>query len=313
MTDLVPPPDPGVYRDVPMSRYHEWDAASNSQLSRLMKSPAHLRAYREDEYDESPAMRLGRVIHKAVLEPAEFEDGYVVLGQCEATKGDGERCTNSASILTEQGQFCGVQGHADGEPDEETEVISESDRRTALNIRQSIQETTAAKSVLSGEGDVEVCAVWEDDETGVMCKARADRITSDLPGGALVDLKTTRDASIDSFHKDLFNYSYYLQANFYLRGFRSLGYDIEHFLIVAVEKEPPYAVGPPYRLFDHESDLINGLVDQLLDTYGRCVRTDEWPGYPDHVEDIGLPSWADRKIEGIRNHLTHLREEVDHE
>ena len=72
-------PKPGVYRDVPPDEYHRWEAASNSALGHLMKTPAHMKTYMAADYKETDALLLGRAIHAAVLEPERFEEEYGVF------------------------------------------------------------------------------------------------------------------------------------------------------------------------------------------------------------------------------------------
>lgn len=311
MTDYKEPPEPGVYSDVPMDEYHQWDAASNSQLSRLMKSPAHLKAYREDEFEETKAMRLGRMIHMAVLEPEQFAENYIVLGDCEAKTNSGKPCSYSASVAREDGQYCGTHDPLDGEEpaDDAPEAVKESEFETALEIAKSVDERQAASSMLEGSGDIELTVVWDDPETGVRCKARYDRYSPDVPGGAIVDLKTARDAEPDQFRKQIFDHGYHRQAAMYLRGASALDYSIDNFVIIAAEKSSPYAVAT-YRLSDVVTDDVDDQLSQLLNLYQTCKENDLWPGYPDKVQDITIPSWAWDKVESQRNRIHHLKEGV---
>ena len=304
---LIEPPEQGVYPDVPMDTYHRWDAASSSQLNKLSKSPAHLRAYRDEEYEETEALSLGRIIHKAVLEPELFEEQFTVLGQCEATKGDGERCSYSAKYVTpDHEHLCGTHGSED-QQDESVKTVKEDHMETARGIIDSIEQSDSAKAMLRGAGESEYSYTWVDPKTGVKCKARMDRYSPEVPGGAIVDLKTTRDASPDRFRKDIFNYTYYLQAALYLRGAQALDRDLDHFVIVAVEKKPPYGV-QVYRISDALTKEVKGQLNDLLYLYSACMENDEWPGYPDEIRDISVPSWAHDKIEDQRNEIVnHIR------
>lgn len=306
-TDLIEPPEPGVYVDVPMDEYHRWDAASNTQLGKLNKSPKHLKAYREDEFEETSSMKLGRMIHMAVLEPDLFEETYVVLGDCEDSTKSGKPCTNSAKGVYNGDHKCGIHG-SESELDE-VENVKESHHETAMEIQESIEDSTAAMSLLSGEGANELSGVWEDDATGVTCRFRADRHSQEVPGGAIIDLKTCGDASRESFRKDIFRYGYHRQGELYLRGARALDVPAEDFIIIAAEKSPPYAVAT-YRVTDLIDERIQGHVTELLQLYQKCQEEDHWPGYPDRLRDISIPSWGWDAIETQRNDIQRLKEAV---
>jgi hypothetical protein len=62
-------------------------------------------------------------------------------------------------------------------------------------------------------------------------------------------------------------------------------------VIVAAEKEPPYAVAA-YRLTEGATDAGMDQLRPLLQLYRRCQASGEWPAYPDTVQDISLPDWA---------------------
>lgn len=305
----IEPPEPGIYKDTPMREYHAWDAASNSRLSRLMRSPAHLRTYIEDDYTESKAQRIGRMIHMAVLEPELFEENYTVLGDCEAIKkSDNKPCTNSARVERDGEQYCGT--HDPGGPDPDTEFVSEDELETAERIRERVREKESCQKLLAGAGDVEVSVVWEDPETGVTCKARWDRYAP--AASCIVDLKTTKNAEFYSFRKDIFRYGYHRQAHFYLRGALALDYDVSGFGIIAAEKEPPYGVAP-YTLPEtvvHEDD-IEDQVNRLLRLYAKCTEADHWPDYPDRVADISIPSWGWKQIERQNSEIARMTDWIE--
>jgi exodeoxyribonuclease VIII len=107
----------------------------------------------------------------------------------------------------------------------------------------------------------------------------------------LADLKTTRDASPRGFGSAIANYGYAIQAAHYIAGCRSVGHEIENFVFLAVEKEPPYAVGcyvlTPDVLASAETKRL-----ALLDLLATCRATNRWPAYSDRIETISLPAWA---------------------
>jgi len=105
-----------------------------------------------------------------------------------------------------------------------------------------------------------------------------------------VDLKSTQDAS-EHFAKSCANYGYHRQAAMYLDGLRTLGLDAEHFIFVAAEKAPPYAVGV-YELDYDAIERGRDLYRADLELLARCMERDEWPAYSPELVTLSLPRWA---------------------
>ena len=60
----------GIHLDVPEADYHKLEYASSSTLGKLIRSPAHLIASREqDDSGRSDAFKLGSAAHSIILEP----------------------------------------------------------------------------------------------------------------------------------------------------------------------------------------------------------------------------------------------------
>ena len=268
-------PDPGVYPGIPPDTYHAWDAASNSSMSKLFRSPAHLKSYLEEGQKETPALFLGMAIHAAVLEPDRFGDDYGVM------PADLKRTTKEGKAAW----FELTEKHGDGN------VLKAKDHEICMRIRDSVYGKKTAAALLKGTGEVELSLTWRDKETGVLCKSRWDRHSPDMAGGAIVDLKTTQDAEKRSFEKSIFNFGYHRQGAMYTMGAKALAMPVQHFSIIAVEKTPPYECAV-YRLTEGTLEAGDDQIRALLRRYAECLMTDEFPGYPDEVQDITVPDWA---------------------
>lgn len=304
MTKPLPVPSPGVYPDVAPAIYHAWDAASHSRLSQLRRTPAHLRAYLEGELKETPALLLGRAIHTAVLEPDDFAGRYTLGEQCAAIVGTGERkgkrCSNDGLLLHKRiGWVCGVHGKDESAVSAPPgTVITVDQHQTCVGVRDSIYRHAAARGLVTGSGQAELSITWKDASSGADVKARLDRYSPDLPGGAIVDLKTCEDASEDAFMRSIFKFGYYRQGPLYLDGAHARRLPIRHFVFIAVEKRPPYAVAT-YRLLDSVLKVGREHYQPLLVRWAELQQTprEQWPGYPHGVRDIGLPDYAFKLID----------------
>lgn len=296
---VVPAPAPGIYPSTPMPLYHAWDAASNSRLSRIRQSPAHLKAYMDAPPEDTVALMMGRAIHTAILEPDDFDARFCIAEQCTAITKDGKgpRCNNSGILFdADRGWLCGVHAKGMAPIDNGRIVLKPEYYDICLNVRDNVYKHAAASRLLRGEGDVELSCVWKDSASDVTCKARWDRHSPLIAGGAIVDIKSTVDASRNAFERAIFSHGYHRQGALYLDSADALGIPTKHFVIIAVEKEPPYALAV-YRLTEGAIDAGREQLQPLLQRYATCLALDEWPGYPEIVDDIALPAYAWQQIE----------------
>lgn len=149
----------------------------------------------------------------------------------------------------------------------------------------------------------------------------------------VVDLKTTDDASLEGFSKSIANWRYDVQHPYYLDGLREAirqsggqipeqavigaaelsAYWIDqetgvlcrcrpdfwrgepkHFIFIAVEKKPPYAVGV-YKLDEESVELGRAVYRSDLRRYAECKANDNWPGYGEKIQTISVPGWHANK------------------
>lgn len=65
------------------AEYHQHPAVSKSDLDLIQRSPAYYKYCKEHEKSQTPAMLLGSVVHKLVLEPEEFDAEFAVAPVCD--------------------------------------------------------------------------------------------------------------------------------------------------------------------------------------------------------------------------------------
>lgn len=276
----------GAFTGVPAEIYHRLDAISASGLTLLQRSPAHYRHRLDNPEPSTPAQLIGECVHLAVLEPILFETRVVSTPHSSRT--------NAYKALREE---CEADGRL---------LLSQDDHDTVRRVRDAVLSHPAAAPVLARSGAYrELTILFEHDDvdraTGVvrsthLAKARLDLV--DLEGGHLVDLKTTRDASKEEFERAVYSYGYFRQLAFYRCALSTL-FDVEEerqaldlsCVIVAAEREPPYAVAV-YELDELALSVGWRQCEALLARYARCVREDRWPGYGDDVQALTLPTWA---------------------
>lgn len=271
---------PGIY-DLPFEDYLKADGCSQSMLKILGQSPAHLRAYLDGEKKETTtAMKLGTVIHSAILQPDLLLDSIHLRPEtCKTAKG----CIVPWDLKTNDAQAW-MDSHKD------KPVVSSSELETVYAIAESARSHPAAKMALFTKGKAEQSLFATDPETGALMKCRADW----LSGEACVDLKTTEDASPLGFAKSISSYQYDVQAAVTLDICEQLSLGKKYFIFIAVEKVPPFATAV-YQLDEASIEKGRMKYRYWLAQYCECVRTGEWPGYPTTIEVIKLSDWAMRR------------------
>ena len=133
---------------------------------------------------------------------------------------------------------------------------------------------------------VEHSIYFTHEKTGIQCKARPDA----WAGALVIDLKTSASANHRDFQKSVFKYGYDIQAAIIKMGLASINTSLEKFVFLAVEKEPPYAIGI-YVLDEEVIDYATNKLGNLLLKYSECLQENKWPCYP--LQSILLPKWVD--------------------
>jgi exodeoxyribonuclease VIII len=136
----------------------------------------------------------------------------------------------------------------------------------------------------------ELSALWTDERTGQLCKARWD--APDADAGVIADLKSCDDASPSGFRRSLGRWAYHRQNAFYMDGAAAVAPgSFDTFVFIAVEKRPPYGVAM-YRLPASAVQAGRDEYEPLLQRYAECVRDNHWPSYPAEVLDLDIPAYA---------------------
>jgi hypothetical protein len=144
-------------------------------------------------------------------------------------------------------------------------------------------------AALFDEGDSEVTMVWDDPDTGLRCKARADHWNRRTR--VMADLKTTDDACERAFGRSVVSYGYDIAHAHYSEGAKALGEPLDDYLFVAQEKKAPY-LAAVYKLDAAGEARGYELRQRGMETMAACMASNTWPGYPRGVQSLPLPGWA---------------------
>lgn len=248
-----------LYREVPGVRW--------SHLKAMAVSPLHYRSAVTRERDvETNAMRVGRALHCAVLEPDAFHKTWVTF--------PGRRAGKTWDAFLEKASSAGQ------------EILSNAEYVRVVNSGAAVRRHERAMRYLGGA--CERATSWMDSETGVLCKARCD-LVSDW----LVDLKSTAQLDERRFGTTAAQLGYHAQLAFYWDGLMRNRWVVDFEpRIVAVEQFPPHDV-VVYTVPVAIIDLGRRLYRRLLGRVAECETLSSWPGRaPTEEVELVLPEWA---------------------
>jgi len=267
-------PSPGIYRNVPFKDYCEWEAMNFSKLKSMADSPKQFKYDLGHQREDTPSFKVGRAMHAFTLEPALIDKYYVVAPLFNTIKG--EIATNQKA--TKEFKAFVKEAEANGK-----EVLTIEERQQAQDMATTCLEIDTDMLQYLRDGYSELSAVWIDPITGILCKCRADHVQ----GFAMLDLKSTKDASLKKFKWAIKDYFYHVQGAFYSWGLEEGSKQskdpkqelitINTFHIYAVESFPPYD-GDLFRI--HAQSLCDGgdLFRAWLDDLKKCQDSGIWPG-----------------------------------
>jgi exodeoxyribonuclease VIII len=276
--DGVLQPHPIGLVDETNDAYHSGPGISKSHLDVIASSsPLHywhkyLNPERERE-EPTRAMIIGSAIHSAILEPDLFPSEYVASPGFDrrSTKG---RENAEAFAAEHKGKV----------------VLEPEDFSMCLTIRDRVHNHPVAGGLLVG-GRSEQSFYAIDSETGELIKCRTDYLHDS--GHLIVDIKSTEDASPDGFGRSCVKFRYPVQTAWYQHVLRSAyGECPQHWAFVAVEKEPPFAVG----VYFPTPEQIDFAAHAARRDFLRIVehrRAGVWPDFtPVEPLPLSLPNWV---------------------
>lgn len=267
-----------IYRDMPASAYHALEAVNATSLKAGRTSMAHMRLAMKGDSKSTPATQLGELAHLAVLEPAKFD-------QVQVAPDFGDQRTKA-------GKEAKAAWLANIKPGDHIADID--DHNAAKAMGEACRGHGDIATILAHtDGLNELVVTWTDEETGLACKARLDRI---IPGRAIFDLKTARNATRHGFTRAIAAYGYLLQAAWYSHAAAlAFGADGENlpFIFGVVESSAPYGVAA-YAIDQLDIERAAATNRQILRAWADAVASGRYSSIqPDGlIQALELPSWV---------------------
>lgn len=283
----------GAY-DLPIGAYHsqvcDAPSISSSGLRKIReKSPAHywdvsdLNPDRRVE-ENKKALDFGKAAHSLLLESKLPEKEFAVT----PFKGGYNVNDNKNGWKAGEKKEWKAQQEAAG-----LSIVTGEDLEVITDMAEVLGKHPLVKDGLL-KGEIERSLFWKPDfdvEADIWLKARPDVIPHDV---MLVDYKTAADASIAKMVRVTADAGYHLQLAMCADGIRNVyGREIKHAALLVQEKTPPYVV--VLRPLS-EAYIIAGRMEyrRAAQTFAKCLKNNEWPGYPD--DELYLPGWLDEKL-----------------
>lgn len=263
---------PGIY-SIAAERYQAAYGVSKSMLDILAeKTAAHLRASLDEKIeDETEAKRFGTIVHRALLEPDTFKDGF--------------------HVRPEKMNFTTVAGKAWRAEHEDRPILTAPEALQIEKMVSAVHTHPFAKRLLAGAQREQ--SLFVEDGSGTLRKSRLDALTS---GNIIPDIKTTESASMDLFERSISKYRLHVQAAYYLDNCNLAGMEKVSFFFICVEKSAPYAV----RCLQLMAEVIEYgrlLYKRDIQIYRNCLETGLWPAWGDGYDECMLPSWEMKQLE----------------
>lgn len=264
---------------------------SYSGLKYLERSPQHYlnRNKKEPTAQARKNMDFGSAIDHAIFTPADF-DRLVVTCPEDYLASNGAMSTKLAKQWK-------------AEQDKEALILKAEEKQ---KVRDMVKVLTGRRSVMKilRKGYAQKSGVFKlPDVVGdnVWAKIRPDWISAAFGQDelAVVDYKSTEDASFNTFQMQIYNMRYHWQAALYCMGATAItGVVHKNFYWIVQERNAPFEVA----VYKADSDMLSLARRQmfpLLKLWGQLqAGSADWKrGYPDIIQPMPLPYWASAKVE----------------
>lgn len=260
-----------IIENMPAEEYFAVDAASNSFLKDVRRSPDHAKNKEPEDYD-TRAKEIGSAIHCALLEPDRFSSFYLIA---------------EADVRT-AAEYRGLAKDVGG-----SRVLTRPEHKRIIGMQNSAYRLPEFRRYMERPGRNELSVFSVDPVTGSPVKCRFDRKGD---GEWALDVKKCQDSRGAEFAKGITNYFYYMQVAFYQAVWKwETGEDLPDFPLVAIEEKAPHGV------ILHDLDEIALILGrkhfrEALDTYSKCHESGVWTGYEDGRETTSVTSWAANEL-----------------
>lgn len=232
--------------------YHKLPSVSKSQLDLFSVDQYGIEWQRNCPQDQEKikTFDFGDAMHAICLEPDRLITDFAVMPAFNGRTNAGK--AEKAEWLEEHEGF---------------KILTDPDYKKLNLMFESVMAHPQARKLIEAEGIPESSWFWTDDDTGIDCRCRPDKLIDNL----LVDVKTTPDLKTFGYSAD--DYRYYVQDPFYCDGLIKNGIDDTNMEFLVIQKtieigRYPVAV---YKLPQEAIDYGRLMYKQDLENYKRYL------------------------------------------
>jgi hypothetical protein len=222
-------------------------------------------------YDPTEAMRRGLTVDSLLL----GADQELVMLPLELPDAKGAMKPTNDERRMESAKAWVMEQEAAGRM-----VVKRSDLDECRATATSVTDALARNGVKLHEDDHQVTAVWE--SNGVLCRCRFDNLHIEADHYVINELKTTEDASHRAITRTVENFGYDIQAAAYQEAVETIRPDLAgrgFVRFIFAETTSPYEPNIT-QLAGSMAELGRRRWARAVATWGKCLATNEWPGYP---------------------------------
>ena len=261
----------GFFYKLSFEDYASVPALNGSSIVHMRRSPMSYRHQKDNPTAPSPAMELGTITHRMILEPE-------LVGQIAVWGAQPDQKVRNGKAW-EQFQF----DHQD------QTILTVEDFKACTAMALAARRHAPIREYADAFGPTEVSMFWRHPYTRRRYKARLDKI---VPGThTIFDLKTTRDCHSYKFGGQAYALGYYIKLALYWQGYRELTGVEPSVRIGAIDSKPPHE-SVVYRV--SRDVIMQGIeeLDQLVARLDECEMSGCWPPEYEGETDLILPAWT---------------------
>lgn len=284
----------GIYDNINIDDYHnDREYLSASSLKEAVKSSAHLRYYLDEpEHERKLHLDFGNAFELALMDVMnnvnEF-DKYCAIFKESEKPNPNQTFSQSDNKKWKESFFTENNGKY---------IIPETGT-DSMSIMEKMLESCWKDATIQGllkNTDYQKTIFWTDKETGLKLKTRPDLCK--VNKSVIIDLKTTKDASPESFPKDAAKYNYPLQATMQIEGAEQSGLinHVDAYYWIAIEKTAPYNA-QIYHFPREDWEWSKLMFKNVLAKVKKAMDSNKWLGYSERsngshgILDLELPMW----------------------
>lgn len=267
----------GFVPDLDEVVYHAHSALSSTGARQLLQAPARFAHWMRNKPPHKKAYDVGSAVHAKVL-----GTGWDVVEIPDRLLSGPNRAISSVAA-----KWWVEMARASNAIPLKAHEIAEVDA-----MAESVLANAMARVMFEQEGDAELSVFSRDAETGIEQRCRFDYLGTGSGRRFAVDLKTKHGlATPVKFSKTVAELGYHVQVGHYLDTLAAAGGEVDQFVFVVVEKEPPYLTAT-YVLGREYLEMGYAGAAEARRRFAAGIESGDWPGYPQELQIAIPPNWA---------------------